>query len=134
MAEALECSEDDTCQFAIRRRLIENEPFSYLHTYIPDDIASSFSPEDLEKKPILQLLTEAGSPPHRARQIITAVEAEGEVAAALDLPAGAAVLRITRIIKTKDGRPIEYIIAYYRPDRYEYEMKLNKLKTTHSGY
>lgn len=129
IVEALECEPTDEVQHAVRRRLIENEPFSYLHTYIPADIAAKFGKGALKRKPILQLLTEAGATPHRARQVITAIAADAEIAEGLKLSVGAPVLRITRTIKSKDSRPVQHIIAYYRPDRFEYEMKLNSLRT-----
>ncbi len=128
IAEALECTEGDRVQFAIRRRLIEHEPFSLLHTYIPDEIAKKFPPNALKKTPILRLLADVGATPHRARQTITAVSADADIAEGLKLTVGAPVLKITRTIKSEDGRVVQHIVAYYRPDRYEYEMKLNSLK------
>ena len=127
VAEALEVEPGTTVQHAQRRRLIEDAPFSFLRTYVPLDIAARFDASRLADTPILQLLREAGAVPDRARQVITAVAAGQNAADALGLSVGAPVLRVTRTIKAAEGRPIQHIVATYRPDRYEYEMKLGRL-------
>ena len=127
VAECLEVEADTVVQHAVRRRLIEDAPFSFLRTYVPLDIAERFDADRLADTPILTLLREAGAVPDRARQVITAAAASQEAADALGLSVGAPVLRVTRTIKSADGRPIQHIQATYRPDRYEYEMKLGRL-------
>lgn len=130
VAEALEVGPGTVVQHALRRRLIEDAPFSFLRTYIPLDIAAAFDADRMATTPVLTLLAEAGATPDRARQVITAVAADAGAAGALGLSVGAPVLRVTRTIKQADGRPIQHIVATYRPDRYEYEMKLGRLGTT----
>ena len=127
VAEALEVEPGTVVQHAVRRRLIEDAPFSFLRTFIPLDIAARFAADRLGDTPILTLLREAGAVPDRARQVITAVSADQDAADALGLSIGAPLLRVTRTIKEADGRPIQHIVAAYRPDRYEYEMKLGRL-------
>lgn len=127
VAECLEVEPDTVVQHAVRRRLIEDAPFSFLRTWVPLDIAARFDADRLADTPILVLLREAGAVPDRARQVITAAPAEQAVADALGLSIGAPVLLVRRTIKDADGRPIQHIEATYRPDRYEYEMKLGRL-------
>ena len=127
VAECLEVAPGTVVQHAVRRRLIEDAPFSFLRTFVPLDIAARFDASRLGDTPILTLLAEAGAVPDRARQVITAVPAGQDASEALGLTVGAPVLRVTRTIKDAEGRPIQHISATYRPDRYEYEMKLGRL-------
>jgi GntR family transcriptional regulator len=38
----------------------------------------------------------------------------------------APLIRLTRIVRNPEGRPIELIQGLYRPDRYEYRVKLSR--------
>ncbi|MEM8986240.1 MAG: GntR family transcriptional regulator [Pseudomonadota bacterium] len=126
IAESLEIAEGDKVQHSIRLRLIEGAPFSYLRTYLPMDIAKPIKKKDLTSTPLLTLLKRSGVKVNSARQTITAVAAEPAVAGALELSVGAPVLKIIRVIKDDELRPVQCIVAFYRPDRYEYEMKLSR--------
>jgi GntR family transcriptional regulator len=61
--------------------------------------------------------------PRHAEQWITATGAAPHVAAALGVAAGAPLLKIERIMRDKDNKPIEFIDARYRPDRFQYHVK-----------
>lgn len=124
VAEALEVEEGYALQHAVRLRSIEKEPFSYLNTYVPADLMGNITRADMESTPLLKLLAQQGIEVASARQTITAVGADAQIAQALDLSIGAPVLKISRVIKDVNLVPVQYIIAYYRPDRFEYEMKL----------
>lgn len=59
-------------------------------------------------------------------EYIEAMAAEEEVAGSLDIGARAAVLVARRISRSHDGRPIEYAVLYYRPDRYRFHIELTR--------
>ena len=127
IARILLCEEGIKVQRAIRVRSLEGEPFSYLTTFVPEDIGRSYSRSDLAAQPLLALLERSGVVVSRAEQTITATLADAEASAALDLDLGSPLLCIRRIVFDQRERPVEYITALYRPDRYQYQMQLSRV-------
>lgn len=127
LAKALELEEGAPVQYAVRSRTLGDEPFSYLVTHVPAAFAKNIRPEDITSTPLLALLEHVGVKIKTARQTITATAAEPEVAAALQVPGGSPVLKITRIARDENFVPVQHIVAYYRPDRYQYDMKLTRV-------
>ena len=72
------------------------------------------------------LLEHGGVVVSSAEQTITATLADTVAAQALDVEIGAPLLRISRVVHDQSGRPVEYIIALYRPDRYQFRMNLTR--------
>jgi len=111
-----------TVQRAVRLRKLQGEPFSYLTTFVPADIAARFPIDELRTTPLLTLLERAGAEAVEADQWITAGAASPTVSACLDVPSGSPVLKIERIMIGADGRPVQMIVGHYRPDRFQYHM------------
>lgn len=109
---------------AVRIRKIEGEPFSYLITHVPADIAACFPADQLAALPLLQLLEQAGHAPVEAEQWITACAAEPHIARALGIATGVPLLEIRRTMKDREGRVVEALHGYYRPERFQHHMKL----------
>lgn len=114
-------------QHAVRLRLNQGQPFSHLTTYVPEDIAGSFNEADLATKPLYMLLEQSGQKIDHAHQTVSAVLAAPDVADALETEVGAALIALTRIVRDETGRGIEYLAAFYRPDRFRLEMTLNRV-------
>ncbi len=123
----LQCPEACQVQRAVRVRRLEGEPFSHLTTFVPEEIGRSYSRNDLATRPLLALLERSGVIIGRAEQTITATLADARVAQALNVQLGAPLLSIRRMVFARDGRPVEYIAALYRPDRYQYRMNLTRV-------
>ncbi|MBI1263760.1 MAG: UTRA domain-containing protein [Alphaproteobacteria bacterium] len=123
---ALEMTLDPGCklQRAVRLRSLEGDTFSYLVTHVPWEIAARYSEEDLKTQPMQELLRRAGAETVEADQTITAVAAEPLIASALRISPGSPLLKIKRIMRGADGRAVQHIIAYYRPERFRYHMRL----------
>ena len=124
MAEELGLDPGEKLQRSVRVRLIDGQPFSYLVTHVPERIGMSYSETDLASTPLLELLERSGIVAERANQVIGATLAGPEVATALDLDIGAAILSMTRVVFEPSGRGIEHLQALYRPDRYSFHMDL----------
>lgn len=124
VAEALGLDAGERVQRSVRVRLIDGQPFSHLTTFVPERIGISYSEADLASTPLLELLERTGQVAERANQSIGAALAGPDVAAALDLDIGAALLSLTRVVLDPAGRGIEYLQALYRPDRYSFNMDL----------
>ncbi|WP_425405411.1 GntR family transcriptional regulator [Hwanghaeella sp.] len=114
-------------QRAVRTRSKDGVPFSHLTTYVPADLGRSFGPDDMLGKPLLALLEDAGVRVASASQTITATLADHNVAAALDLDVGSALLKVSRTVFDSERRPVEFITALYRPDSYCYQMSLSRV-------
>lgn len=114
-------------QRAVRVRLIEGVPFSHLTTHVPEAIAQDFSESDLATLPLFRLLERSGVKVDRAEQSLSATLATPEVAEALDLAPGSALISLTRVVYDVNDQGVEHLAALYRPDRFRLEMVLNRV-------
>ncbi|MEO0981058.1 MAG: GntR family transcriptional regulator [Pseudomonadota bacterium] len=126
VADTLELAKGQKVQRVVRLRRLEGEPFSYLVTYIPEDVAAGYDDADLATESLIALLERAGHAPRSADQTITAGAAEPAVAAMLNVAPGSPLLRIHRIMRDAGGRPVQDITAHYRSDRFQYQMSLSR--------
>lgn len=111
-------------QRSVRLRRLEDDTFSYLISHVPLQIAQRYTRSDLETKPMLELLRRAGAEAVEADQTITAAAAEPQIASALKIAPGSPLLKIVRIMRDDEGRAIQHIVAYYRPERFRYHMRM----------
>ncbi len=126
ICESLELGTGSSVQRIVRLRRLAGEPFSYLVTYIPEDVSEGYSDTELATESLIKLLETAGFAPVSAEQTIMAEAAEPAVAANLGVSAGAPLLKIHRIMRDKTGRPVQDITAHYRADRFHYQMRLTR--------
>ena len=84
IGNALELEQGTEVQRAVRVRILDGQPMSFLITYVPRDIGLQYDREDLNAKPLLHLLERAGVEVASARQTISATVADPDVAGALD--------------------------------------------------
>jgi GntR family transcriptional regulator len=126
VAEALGLSEGERTQHSIRVRFMDNAPFSYLSTHVPERIGASYSEDDLATKPLLSLLERSGVVAVEAGQTLSATLAGPDVAHALQVEVGSALIALTRVVRGSDGRGVEYLSALYRPDRHQFHMALTR--------
>ena len=127
VAEALELTVGAPVQKAIRVRSTKHGPLSHITTYVPADLAAHFGRRELGREPILVLLEKSGLRLGRAQQHISARLADADTARALDVPVGSALLAVRRLVYDQNDKPIQWLHGLYRPDRYEYEMKLSRV-------
>lgn len=127
VAEALRIAPASTVQKAVRLRSTRQGPLSHITTYVPAELTASFGKKELSKKPILVLLEESGLQLGQAVQQISARLADATTARLLDVPVGSALLYVRRVVYDQNDRPIQWLHGLYRPDRYEYQMKLSRV-------
>ena len=128
VARELELETDEEVQRSIRVRSHEGVPMSWLETWVPAHIGRSYDAEDMGARPLLHLLERAGVHVASARQTITAALATPQVAQALGVQTGNALLDVRRVVRDDRGRPVEYISILYRPDLYRFAMNLTRVK------
>jgi GntR family transcriptional regulator len=124
VAQALKLPRGARTQFSVRVRLIDGQPFAHLTTHVPETIGITYTEADLATRPLLALLERSGVQIEGATQEITAVLASPDVAAALDVDVGSALIGIRRTVFAADGSGVEHLYALYRPDRYSLHMDL----------
>lgn len=126
IAELLDLPSGVPVQRAERVRKLEGEPFSYIITHLPVDVAGGFDADELAHRPMLDLLEGAGHFAASAEQWITACNADPAAAQALKITAGSPLLKIVRVMRDAAGAPIEAVQGYYRPERFQYHINLTR--------
>ncbi|MEO0679675.1 MAG: GntR family transcriptional regulator [Pseudomonadota bacterium] len=111
-------------QAAVRVRSADGAPFSHLTTHVPEAIAQGYSEADLAAAPLLELLERSGVRIEGAHQSVSATLASPDVAEALEVAEGSALLSLRRVVRDSEGRGVEHLAALYRPDRFRLDMPL----------
>lgn len=127
VAAALGLDPGQGVQTAIRVRMAEATPFSHLTTHVPEEIARNYSEADLATAPLFSLLERSGVYINSARQSVSATLAAPDVAEALGVAVGSALLSLTRVVCDDSGRGVEYLSALYRPDMFRLDMSLARV-------
>lgn len=109
----------------LRVRHLKGEPFSVLRVTVPADLGGDITKADLESTPLLDLIAARGRAIGEARQVVTATLADQFLASQLGVDVGSPILKLIRIVQDTNGKAIEYLTAFYRPDRYQLEMVLS---------
>ncbi len=123
--EILRLGPEEAAQRVVRVRHRDGQPIVHLTTYVPEAIGRTYRRQDMERKPLYELLRRAGHGYRRAEQRIGAALADPHVAALLRLDAGAPLLHIRRLLLDGEGRPVEDLTVLASPERYQ-------LRTVHN--
>jgi GntR family transcriptional regulator len=116
-------------QVATRVRSADGAPFSHLTTYVPAGIARNYSEDDLATTPLFKLLERSGVQIKEAHQSVSATLAGPDVAEALEIAVGSALLSLKRVVRDVDGNGVEYLAGLYRPDMFSLEMPLTRVNS-----
>jgi GntR family transcriptional regulator len=119
---ALKLAAGQVVQYAVRTWRFDDKPFSCLASYVPQDIAAAWTRGDMAEAPLGDLLKRSGVVIERTRERVTAILADAVAAERLNVPLNSPLLMITRTSYSAQGRPVEYMIGLYPPDRYYYEV------------
>lgn len=121
-------------QRSVRIRMVDDKPFSHLVTHVPEAIALHYNEMDLANTPLFVLLERSGVKVDHASQTISATLASHEVAEALDVAVGSPLISLTRVVYDEQGRGVEHLDALYRPDRYRFQIDLERNGDDNSRY
>ena len=125
VAAALEIETGETVQYTVRVRRQNGEPFSYLVTYVPEDIGRCYKRKDMGNNPLHKLLERAGIQIAAARQMLTATLADPPIAEILEIPVGSPLIEVERVVRDDTDRPVQFIRILYRPDLYRFEISMD---------
>ncbi|MCE8536993.1 GntR family transcriptional regulator [Ruegeria pomeroyi] len=134
VARALGLAPGEPVQIARRTRSIGGTAYSHLTTFVPSRIAAGISDEDLSREPLHVLLERNGVKIADARQSVSATLAGPEVAMALGLPEGTALLSLDRVVRDAEGRGVEFLSGLYRPDMFRLDMSLTRVDHASGRY
>ncbi len=121
---ALDLPSGALVQRATHVRLLAGVPLGLITTYLPLDVAHRVNATDMAQRPLFELLGKAGIEVGEADQLIGATLAGVQAAPALQVDVGAPLLRVTRVVYDRAGKPVERVVALYRADAYQYRMQL----------
>ena len=127
VASAMRLGDETKVQIATRVRLTGDVPFSHLTTYVPAQIAQNYSENDLATTPLFKLLERSGVQIEEAHQSVSATLAGPDVADALGVAEGSALLSLRRVVRDVEGNGVEYLSGLYRPDMFRLEMPLARV-------
>lgn len=112
----------------IRRvRLLDREPVSYEITWVPEAIGKRLAKADLATRDVFLVIeNDCGVPLGHADVAIDATLASAEVANALNVDEGSAVLRIERLTHDASGAPVDYEFLYFRGEAFQYRLRIDR--------
>jgi len=134
IASRMKLASCERVQFSVRVRSMKGQPFSYLVTHVPASVAQNYDANALATTSLFVLLERGGVKVDHATQTISATLATQEIAEALDVPVGAPLIVLQRVVFDKEGRGVEHLEAFYRPDRYRIQVDLGRAGETSSRY
>ena len=116
----------------MRVRYQNKAPFSYVVAHVPE-IGRCYKKKDLSHKPLLALIEQAEIKISHS-QTITAVAADNKLSDLLQIKIGSPALEVTRIVYDTDEAPVQYIKIFYRPDKYQLQMRLSRVSGKKSNF
>ena len=121
VADALCIDRGRPVTFVRRVRFLENAPLALTTNYIRVEYGRRLREEALYRLPLVQIFEQVlGVAFGDAVQTIEAKFATDEVAAVLEVPFGAPILHVERVMRDEAGAPVEVVMSCYRADRYRY--------------
>ncbi|WP_406817822.1 GntR family transcriptional regulator [Mycobacterium sp. M23085] len=100
----------------VRRQRRTGEPLLVTDAWLPSKLAAVLTEAALRRAPLYELLSDSGVTVNRVRHEITAEIAAPRNAHLLDVPIGAALLRVNRLVYAADA-PHHYLSALLSPSR-----------------
>jgi len=125
IALALKLPRGSPVQKLVRVRSTPQGPVSFLTTYMPQSVAAKIAVDDFRTEPVMVLLEKSGVRVGWANARLGARLADPLVAPWLDVDIGSALLTVNRIVFTEHDDAVLLVHGQYRPDRYEYLLRLS---------
>jgi len=127
VALALEIAVGEPVVEIERLRFVDGEPWTLNVTQLPASIGEPFLHEDLTETSLYELLEQKyGVRIVTGRRSVEAAVAKKDIAAALQIPTGAAVLVLRSVSRGEGEVPVERFVAFHRGDRSRFEVELER--------
>jgi GntR family transcriptional regulator len=128
IAELLALPTDAVVVRALRVRFQDDTPLGAIESFVPEQVAGALNGRELMTTPLLELIRTSGHAIGAASQTVSAVAADPSLAAFLQLEARAPIIRIDRLVRDREGKPLLATIAQYRGDRYRLTVDLGAVR------
>lgn len=125
VAEALAIPVGSPVVRVVRVRGLEGRALGHFISFIPEALGVKLTRTSLRSTPVLSLIEEAGIQIGAATQTISATLADAALSSALEVDIGSPILRVSRTVFDVDHRPVQHLLAQFRPDRYQIKLDLN---------
>jgi GntR family transcriptional regulator len=136
--------DDDMVMAMSFLRLHEGAPFCYTRVHVPmelgrrlrdlPELAGLAEPGARGRITVISLIERVSDHSiHSAWQNATAEAATTELARRLGCATGVPVLRIDRLYRDRELRPLELAVNHFNPDRYSYRLQLRRVDPAGSG-
>lgn len=111
-----------------RVRFLNREPISLDVSYVPREIGERLAKEDLATRDIFHIIeNDYGLALGNAELKIEATTADEPLAKLLAIEEGSPVLRIERLTRTLEGRPLDFEYLHYRGDAFQYRLRIERV-------
>jgi DNA-binding GntR family transcriptional regulator len=127
-ADALELAPGTGVVHIERTRSVGGQPLAILRNWLIADVAGALTADDLRSRGLYALLRDRGVRPHSAVQRLGAIAASPADAVLLELPVGAPLVTMRRIMQDDGGRIVEF--GDHRYDAAHYSVELNVIETS----
>lgn len=110
-----------------RVRYLNRAPISLDVSYFPPEIGHRLLEEDLQTRDIFDILeNDYALALGAAELVIDATVSDENLSRQLSIEEGSPILRIERMTRTVDGRPIDYEHLFYIGDAYQYRLRVER--------
>lgn len=107
-----------------RLRVLDNEPFAHHDAFLPVEIGIRLSRLDLRRTTLFREIQDTlGITVYEEYQHIDAIVADTDVAALLNIPVGAPLLVVRRVLAEGGAGPAMFFQTHFRSDRYYYTVQ-----------
>ena len=126
VALALQLAPGEPVLRVIRLRSRDGVALTYTDTYLRQALAPYVNRSELERKPYVQLLEDAGLSISGANQRIRSVPTPSAVARALDLSEGRPILKLERILFDATDTPVQLLFGWYHGEHFAVGMRMSR--------
>lgn len=116
-----------------RLRYVNNEPWSWTTTYLPQAVGVLVLNDDLSDQSLYALLATHNIRARRGVRSAEAASANDEQGALLGIATGQALLVLRSVGYDENDRPMEFFVAYHRGDRSRFEFQLTASSSDQSN-
>jgi len=112
-------------------RLMKRESVGYIEAYFPTSLGVDFSKDDFQQNSSITVLANKGIPMSGIDHLFGAVLADAKLAKLVDTHVGAPLVRTKMSILDEQGQPLARIRAFWRADKYEHHVYMDR--DVHTG-
>ncbi len=112
-----------------RLRYAASSTMSYEKSYLPETLVPNLDKEDLNNSLYQLLASKYDIRLSAAEQSLEGLMANQHQAKLLEVPIGSVLLKLERVSRDEQAKPVEFVQAFYRADRYIFTAQLKRLKS-----